>query len=201
MRAILPTLLFVALAAGQAAAPKDPDEFFTLAIDGREHELVGGRAQEIEVGGRKVSVQITPRPYRLLETKWFSFRFPRRQLFGYEDDEGVQSWTVDGAESFIGITRTEGDDVDAELRTWAEELRAENAPVPATIQLGRLQLKGLRIDSKAESDVATRSLLFGLKIAGRVFVIQVFDLPKEDGTMSDEMRGAYDLFRKTFELR
>ncbi|MHC4938595.1 MAG: hypothetical protein ACYTHK_06470 [Planctomycetota bacterium] len=202
MRGLLTTLLFVAIAAGQAAPP---DELFVLEIAGKRHELIGGKQVEIDIHGKKTAVKVTPVPHKELRTEWFSFRFPRDHAYSYDGGRelaGVQIWHVEHEVSFLQLVQTALDTEKAALDLFLEDALVEGAQrAPVKLEIGGAEWKGARIDDRSDEAIPRRTTVLTRKSGGKVWVLYIFDVPGKDGAMSKEFRPAYELFLKTFKMR
>lgn len=202
MRAALLPLILIAFAAGQE---KSPDELFILQIGERRYEVIGGQAIELQIHGKKTAVKVTPMPYRQLNTKWFSFRFPRNHVYSYDGGAelaGQQIWHIEHDTSFIQIIQSIAETEKEALDLYLEELKGDGIKrTPMTLVLDEAEWRGALIDDTSDEDIAQRTFVLTRKTGGKIWVLYVFDVPDEKGGMSKELQPAYELFRKTFKMR
>lgn len=202
MRAALLALILIAFAAGQE---KSPDELFILQIGERRYEVIGGQAIELQIHGKKTAVTVTPMPYRQLNTKWFSFRYPRHHVYSYDGGAklaGQQIWHVEHDTSFIQLIQSIAETEKEALDLYLEEIKGDSIKLtPMTLVLDKVEWKGARIDDTSDKDIAHRTFVLTRKTGGKVWVLYVFDLPDKKGGMSMELQPAYELFRKSFKMR
>ena len=202
MRALTTCLLFVALAAGQAANPTEPDDLFVLEIDGKEYEIVGSRETAIPIRGKRTRVRITPRDYRILKTPDFEFQFPRRYSFSFDDTDDQPTWSVDGPLSTITFVQLESTSKKEAMAIFTKAMRFEGAKTfAARLKLPKLKLVGIRIDNDPDGEIVSRTLLFPLKVGTRVWILIITDALDPGQTMTPDLKVAYDMLRKTFRLR
>ncbi|MEM8884265.1 MAG: hypothetical protein AAGD14_09365 [Planctomycetota bacterium] len=189
-----------------------------LEIDGKEHEIAPGRAYEIEIAGQKRKVRLTPRPYKVSTSRWFSFRFPREYSFEFQDQDDMQdfpTWSVSGGPEgdsvSIRLVQSNARSLDQAVaagekrfRRFHKNLAGEKPALERTkakLEFAERTLDGIRLEDRTETDFTTACEIYAFKHAGRFWILQLDDDFITEGKATKAFRRMTTMFSEHFELK
>src|SRR5688572_9207076 len=92
--------------AAPAPADEEPPMEYALELDGRSVDLLLDRETTLDLpGGQTVKAKLTAKPERLFRAGGVSFRYPRQHAFEVERDGDTVTWTFDGNDNVLILTR------------------------------------------------------------------------------------------------
>ena len=163
-----------------------------------------GKPFTMTIGGNKVQMKLTARPYRIFQAGGVRFEYPRRFTFSCEKDVNVTTWTVEGPYALLMLQRFAKTDVKGLLVQFEADLVGRWGPKTkrsdTTLKAGNRELKGRRLDIHVAGE-PLRQDLFGFDAGGATYIMMVQDLPADDGKSTQEAVDLYDLLRKTLKFK
>jgi hypothetical protein len=185
--------------------PSEPPLEFTLHINGQAIAIEVNAPRTVTVGGKDVTVKLTPKPDRLLQLPGFSFRYPSQHGYEHESEAEYQQWTLDGNDNVIIVTRVPRKLEPAALvGETLDGIAKEFGRANVKRSKGELALGGKKYPSThLHVSVLGQKLSYqavGINVGESTVVLIVQDSAADDGSLSAETKTVLDLLDKTFKI-
>lgn len=206
-----PTVIKLALAAAcafaVAAAPEaqqaEPPLEFTIEVDGQSVDARAEEPAKVRVNGRDVTATVKVKPTKLLQTPEFSFRYPRQHAFAYESDESTTTWTLDGNDSVVILTRYAAKIPPADLApALIKEIGGQLGEVkqsPASIELFGKKVDGTRLAATLAGQKIVQAI-YTFDVAGVSYSLVLQDSSGEE-TAGAEPRAVAELLTQSAKAK
>ncbi|MFT5288527.1 MAG: hypothetical protein ACI82F_000584 [Planctomycetota bacterium] len=172
-------------------ATTEPPLTYTLEIDGKPFELVGGEPTEIKIKGKKHVVSVVPGATRLLELPGLEFEYPAGMTFSYLDMDSMQSWRLTSDESTVLLYRFESvsaAEMISGMITGFEAAMQKTDFGPKKVQLknGREIFKGTA-ERFLQNGLTLQLEFYPIKLEGGTECLLILQGPIEDGDLSQAL--------------
>jgi hypothetical protein len=207
LQRFLATLIPV-LAAGAAwnyAAPQQPSMEIDLQIDGKTHRLTSGKLTKLKIGKSEHAVMVKPSPFQHFKVDGIAFDYPLNTSFEHESspESGLEMWTIEGADLMVLVFEFEIGMPNELAKSIAESTFASQSDdieaSPHTLSLGGKSVSGFRAQGILH-DSPFSCTSFGLKAAGKTYVVALQDSRSEIGKASAEMTAMQRKLDETFKV-
>lgn len=151
-----PALLALALLAPSPwpamAAPGDevePPLEYSLEVDGKSVDARAGEVVELETANPRTRVKVVPKATRTFSRHGITFQYPNNYSFEYDgSDKEALSWTLDGVESVIILTRSSSALPASTLNALVAELTKQYGAKNVKNTASFISLGGTRIPAR-----------------------------------------------------
>jgi hypothetical protein len=200
----LTATVLVTPVAASAQPTSEPPLEVVLELNGQLTEATAEQPFKVKLAGGEVPARISIRPTRLLKTAELSFRYPRAHGFQVETEGDGTTWTLDGSDNTVILTRFAGrTDPAAFMQTTVDTIVGglgksitRNAAAQATFA-GRTHKGRALTFSLAGQTLAQEIFAFAAGPATYSLIVQ--DMPTE-GRTSAETEQVMNLLRDTLSL-
>jgi hypothetical protein len=187
----------------------EPPLEFSLAVDGTTQDVVLDKPFEIDAGGRRLSLTISMKPWRVFSSAGVTFKYPSYYAFEAESDpDGSANWTFTGNDNTLMFFKYPGSDQSpaeaqkAVLESAIESYGRKNIrQADCTLKAAGQTLRGKRLDIKiGEIDVEIRQDLYAFATDQATFVLIVQDSLDDGRKTTAETTGATKLLSESLEF-
>jgi hypothetical protein len=190
----------------QQPAANEPPLRIELQIGAEKHAFVDGQEAELTIAGKPVKVKATVAATRRFEGGGIAFEFPRDMAFDHDQEDNLETWTLDGNDIVILVHRhSEGAAAAIAADTLASMLtaldpEAEKAK-PCKLKLGGKEFDGVQgrvemMDGLAVMEVQAA----GVRVGTGSVVLMVQRAIDDGSEASGELERVLDLLAKTFTI-
>ena len=192
---------------------------YVLELDGQKLDLLLDRETTLDLpGGKQATAKLTAKPDRLFRAGGVSFRYPRQHAFDVERDGDTVTWTFDGNDNVLILTRHAAADIapDELRKAVVEGLVSQYGPencktFDATVSLGGTKHPATRVaanlagSSLVQDVVAWKPDAKPVNGESAVYVLIVQDSPPDAGaavaadSTSAETKHVLKLLDETFK--
>jgi hypothetical protein len=164
---------------------REPPQRFLLNLHDQVLEVSAGQTFEVMLGDRTYKGRLVAQPTRILRLKSLVFDYPAALSFGYESDDGTETWTLSGRDAVLMLYRFDFPQPDealldlftgSVLESFADSNVLEER---ATITLAGRTIEGVRLtwDFGGFGNIQEAFVLDPTSPARQVLVLQDTVLP------------------------
>jgi len=190
----------------QQPAANEPPLRIELQIGADKHAFVDGQEAELTIAGKPVKVKATVAATRRFEGGGIAFEFPRDMAFDHDEEDNLETWTLDGNDIVIHVHRhSEGAAAEIAAATLANMLttldpEAEKAK-PCKLKLGGKEFDGVQGRVEVMDGLAVMEVqAAGLRVGTGSVVVMVQRGIENGEEASGELERVLDLLAKTFTI-
>lgn len=193
--ASLPTL--------RSAAVTEPPYRLVVEVDGQTVHLDDGQRGEVTIGDRKVVVRAAVLPTRVLSAKGVRFEFLRAMDFEVEESDHLSSWTLDGGDCTVMLTRWEAIEAPRAREHLTSTVAAASGHAEEVQdiewQLGKEKVRGAAVRWRLAA-LHMQMTVLRLEVRGVGFLLTLQDSLDDDGALSAESQQMHRVLRESFAI-
>ncbi|WP_298902996.1 hypothetical protein [uncultured Psychroserpens sp.] len=178
---------------------KAPSIKIDIEVNGEKYQVEDGGS--IKVDGKTITAKTSD--YLSFDFGALTFDYPKHYAYEFEKDLGYRNWTLDGNDFiFMYFEYEENIALNLFIEAMVQRFGEDNCKVSdKNTQLGKLRLKGKRIDISLIGTLLSYDIYELNTNDGKTHFISFQDTKNDDGTASTESKEMMKIIDKTVKIK